>query len=81
MKDKSHEKPELEPVGPRGPLVFKRGVYLSANTEYNIAVNCMVYRGDVKAMELTNTYRGELVSLSSVFNAIESIHLSRVHSA
>ena len=81
MKDKSHEKPELEPVGPKGPLCFKRGVYISANTEYNIAVNCMVYRGDVMAMELTNTYRGVLISVSSVFNSIESIHLSRVHSA
>ena len=67
MKDKSHEKPELEPVGPKGPLCFKRGVYISANTEYNIAVNCMVYRGDVMAKELANTYRGVFISVSSVF--------------
>ena len=80
-KDKSHEKPKVEPVGPRGPLVFKRGVYLSANTEYNIAVHCMVYRGNVKATELTNTYLGMLISVRSVFDAIESIYLSRVHSA
>ena len=81
MKDKSHEKPDLEPFGPKGPLCFKRGVYLNANTEYNIAVNCMVYRGDVKPMELTNTFRGVLISVNSVFNSMESLHLSRVHSA
>ena len=80
MKDKSCEKPELEPVGPKGPLCFKRGVYICANTEYDILVNCMVYRGDVKAMELTNTYRGVLISVSSVFNSMESLHLSRTHS-
>ncbi|XP_060575127.1 BTB/POZ domain-containing protein 6-B-like [Ruditapes philippinarum] len=80
MKDKSFVRPRLEPVPPNGPISFAEGVYLAANTQYNIAITCMIYRGDVKALEYTDTQRGVLLNISSVFNSISSIHLSRVHS-
>lgn len=79
MKDKTYEKPRLLPVGPKGPICFSQGVYLAANTQYNIAVSCMIYRGDVNTLEFTETTRGVLVNISSVFNSIMSLHLSRVH--
>lgn len=80
MKNKSFVRPRLEPVPPNGPITFAEGVYLEGNTQYNIQVACMVYRGDVKALEFTDTQRGVLINISSVFNSITSIHLSRVHS-
>ena len=80
MKDKSFVRPMLEPVPSSGPISFAEGVYLAANTQYNVAVTCMIYRGDVKALEYTDTQRGVLLNISSVFNSISSIHLSRVHS-
>ncbi|KAH3786763.1 BTB/POZ domain-containing protein 6-B-like [Dreissena polymorpha] len=80
MKDRSFQKPKLEPVPEKGPITFTQGVYLKPNTQYNIAVSCMIYRGDVKALEFTETQRGVLINISSVFNSISSIHLSRVHS-
>lgn len=79
LKDKSFVRPRLEPVPPKGPISFAEAVYLAANTQYNIAVACMIYRGDVKALEFTDTQRGVLVNISSVFNSFSSLHLSRVH--
>ncbi|WAR22146.1 BTB6B-like protein [Mya arenaria] len=80
MKDRSLQRPRLEPVPERGPITLAESVYLEPNTQYNVAVTCMVYRGDVKALEYTDTLRGVLVNISSVFNSISSLHLSRVHS-
>ena len=79
MKTREYVKPNIDPIGERGPLVFPKGIYLAPNTQYNVAVNCMIYRGDVKALEMTETIRGTLINISSVFNSFESIHLSRVH--
>ncbi|WAR22138.1 BTB6B-like protein, partial [Mya arenaria] len=80
MKDRSLQRPRLEPVPERGPISLAESVYLEPNTQYNVAVTCMVYCGDVKALEYTDTLRGVLVNISSVFNSISSLHLSRVHS-
>ncbi|KAL4231145.1 hypothetical protein ACF0H5_008728 [Mactra antiquata] len=79
MKDKSFVRPRLEPVPMKGPISLAEAVYLEANTQYNVAVACMIYRGDVKVLEFTDTQRGVLMNISSVFNSISSIHLSRVH--
>ena len=79
MKDKSLERPKLEPVPEKGPISLVDPVYLAPNVQYNIAVTCMVYRGDVEVLEYTDTVRGALISISSVFNSISSLYLSRVH--